>query len=116
MKRLNGIADAIPISTRRCRLRWSHATTGYATSTTHSCPASTPRLNADPTARYLYCGQLIAEADYPIEGALSRGTRAAMRDMATAWMADASPAADMPASAFVTLPPMATLMLEYAGP
>lgn len=57
-------------------------------------------VNADPTARDLYCGQLIAEADGPIEGALSRSTRAAMRNMATAWMADASPA-DV-AAAFVT--------------
>lgn len=57
-------------------------------------------VNADPTARDLYCGQLIAEADDPIEGALSRGTRAAMREMATAWAADASPA-DV-ASAFVS--------------
>jgi hypothetical protein len=57
-------------------------------------------VNADPTARDLYCGQLIAEADDPIEGALSRSTRAAMRNMATAWMADASPAGV--ASAFVT--------------
>jgi hypothetical protein len=57
-------------------------------------------VNADPTARGLYCGQLIAEADDPIEGALSRGTRAAMRNMATAWIGEAS-AADV-AAAFVT--------------
>ncbi len=65
----------------------------------HGAQAVIQLVNADRTARDLYCGQLVAEADAPIEGALSRSTRAAMRNMATVWMSDASPA-DV-ASAFV---------------
>ncbi len=48
-------------------------------------------VNADATARKLYCEQLMAQADDPIEGALSRRARAAMRAMAVTWAGGAAP-------------------------
>lgn len=43
-------------------------------------------FDAAPQARALYGGMLLAAADDPIEGALARSTRAALRALATAWM------------------------------
>ncbi len=49
-------------------------------------------VDADADARSLYCDKLLADADDPIEGAMSRGTRQAVRVLATAWAAGAAPA------------------------
>jgi hypothetical protein len=42
-------------------------------------------------ARRLYCEKLLADVDDPIGGALTRQTRHALRELATAWAAGASP-------------------------
>jgi len=42
-------------------------------------------------ARTLYCEKLLADVDDPIAGALTRQTRHALRELATAWAAGASP-------------------------
>jgi len=44
-----------------------------------------------PQARALYCEKLLADVDDPIAGALTRQTRHALRELATAWAAGASP-------------------------
>ena len=41
-------------------------------------------------ARLLYCEKLLADVDDPIAGALTRQTRHALREMATAWAAGAN--------------------------
>jgi len=46
---------------------------------------------ASPDARTLYCEKLLADADDPLPGALTRQTREALRALATAWAAGASP-------------------------
>lgn len=47
---------------------------------------------ASDEARHLYCEKLLADAAEPLEGALTRGTRQAMRALAQAWAAGAAPA------------------------
>ena len=46
---------------------------------------------ASPDARALYCDKLLADADDPLPGALTRQTREALRALATAWAAGAAP-------------------------
>ena len=46
---------------------------------------------ASPDARALYCEKLLADADDPLPGALTRQTREALRALATAWAAGAAP-------------------------
>ena len=46
---------------------------------------------ASPDARTLYCEKLLADADDPLPGALTRQTREALRALATAWAAGAAP-------------------------
>jgi len=47
---------------------------------------------ASEPARHLYCEKLLADAQDPLEGALSRSTRQAMAALAEAWAAGALPA------------------------
>jgi hypothetical protein len=49
-------------------------------------------IDADPHAKRLYCEKLAADADDPIEGSMSRGTRQAVRALASAWSGGATPA------------------------
>ncbi|HEV8689230.1 MAG TPA: hypothetical protein VGQ91_02955 [Ideonella sp.] len=49
-------------------------------------------VSANDEARLLYGEHLLARADDPVEGALPRGARAALRAMAEAWIGGASPA------------------------
>lgn len=42
-------------------------------------------VSQNAIARALYCERLRAVADDPLEGALSRGTRAAIRQLAASW-------------------------------
>jgi hypothetical protein len=49
-------------------------------------------ISASREARLLYCGKLIADAEDPLGGALSRNVREALRALATAWAQGASPA------------------------
>ena len=46
---------------------------------------------ASPDARALYCDKLLADADDPLPGALTRQTREALRALASAWAAGAAP-------------------------
>ena len=46
---------------------------------------------ASPDARALYCDKLLADADDPLPGALTRQTREALRALASAWSAGAAP-------------------------
>jgi hypothetical protein len=48
-------------------------------------------IAAHPDARLLYCEKLLADADDPIGGALTRQTRSALRAMASTWSEGASP-------------------------
>ena len=48
-------------------------------------------VSANRDARLLYCEKLLADVDDPLSGALTRRTRAALRALATAWGAGASP-------------------------
>jgi hypothetical protein len=47
-------------------------------------------IAAPPEARLLYCEKLLADADDPICGALTRQTRGALRALAATWSAGAS--------------------------
>jgi len=47
-------------------------------------------IATDREARLLYCEKLLADIDDPISGALTRQTRHALRELATAWAAGAS--------------------------
>ena len=47
-------------------------------------------ISTSPGARALYCEKLLADVDDPIAGALTRQTRHALREMATAWAGGAS--------------------------
>jgi hypothetical protein len=48
-------------------------------------------IAAHPDARLLYCEKLLADADDPIGGALTRQTRSALRGLASTWSAGGSP-------------------------
>jgi LmbE family N-acetylglucosaminyl deacetylase len=48
-------------------------------------------VDASPDARALYCEKLLADADDPLPGALTRQTREALRALATAWVGGAAP-------------------------
>ena len=47
-------------------------------------------VEADGDARALYARKLLADADDPLDGALTRRTRLALRDMASAWAGGAT--------------------------
>jgi len=47
-------------------------------------------VSADPEARQLYCEKLLADADDPLSGALTRQAREALRALALAWSGGAS--------------------------
>jgi len=75
---------------------------------------------ASREARLLYCEKLIAEADDPISGALTRSTREALRALAAAW-AEGAAATDASARFLATLPPtskrsLASLVAQPAFP
>ena len=68
---------------------------------------------ASPDARALYCEKLLADADDPLPGALTRQTREALRALATAWAAGAAPfeacarfAQALPGAALRPVPPL----------
>lgn len=48
-------------------------------------------VDTSATARALYCEKLLADADDPLVGALTRQTRQAMRAMVTAWAGGVAP-------------------------
>ena len=49
-------------------------------------------IATSPEARLLYCEKLLGDVDDPMGGALTRGTREALRALATAWAEGVSPA------------------------
>jgi hypothetical protein len=68
---------------------------------------------ASPDARALYCDKLLADADDPLPGALTRQTREALRALASAWAAGAAPfeactrfAQALPGTAWRPVPPL----------
>jgi hypothetical protein len=48
-------------------------------------------VSSSPEARLLYCDKLLADADDPLSGALTRRTRCGLRALASAWGGGASP-------------------------
>jgi hypothetical protein len=56
-----------------------------------ACPVM-ELIGASKEARLLYCEKLIADANDPLGGALTRQTREALRTLATAWAEGAAPA------------------------
>jgi hypothetical protein len=65
-------------------------------------------IASSPEARLLYCEKLLGDVDDPIGGALTRGTRQALRALATAW-AGGAPSADAVARFVRALPAPGTL-------
>jgi hypothetical protein len=70
-------------------------------------------VDAHPAARTLYCDKLLAEAQDPLEGTLSRSTRQAVVALAQAWAAGATPAEAC--ARFLAALPQAPLSLAAAA-
>ena len=74
-------------------------------------------IGASKEARLLYCEKLLADANDPLSGALTRQTREALRALATAWAEGAAPS-DASSRFLAALPsaakPLASLLGQAA--